>query len=79
MQRNIGSIGLASLAAMGVTFAGHGQDLLREAAPAAPPPQRRSYRRAKFNGSIAEANRWTGRPHEHRREIARRVRQRGEG
>jgi hypothetical protein len=26
-------------------------------------------------GSIAQANRWTGKPHEHRREIARRARQ----
>lgn len=26
-------------------------------------------------GSIAQANRWTGRPHEHQREIARRARQ----
>jgi hypothetical protein len=27
--------------------------------------------------SIAQANRWTGKPHEHRREIARRLRQQG--
>ena len=28
-------------------------------------------------GSIAQGNRWTGKPHEHRREIARRLRRIG--
>lgn len=27
----------------------------------------------KFMGSIAQLNRWTGKPHEHKREIARRL------
>jgi hypothetical protein len=35
-----------------------------------------SNRRSLHKGkSIAQANRWTGKPHEHKREIARRLRQ----
>ena len=70
----LGQLAMASLAAMGVTIGASGNDVMREETRPSRSP-RRSARRAKYGGSIAEANRWTGQPHEHRREIARRLRQ----
>jgi len=47
--------------------------------PPPPQPQRprrtRAVKRPKFSGFDPRVNRWTGKPHEHAREIARRLRQ----
>lgn len=66
------SIGHIALAAMGF---GHTASPVVEHTPSSA-TRRRVYRKPKGDFS-PQVNRWTGKPHEHKREIARRLRQAG--
>lgn len=73
MRRNIGIIGAAAALALGLA-AGPEVDLARQSPPPAPRRRARRIRKGDYDPQI---NRWTGKPHEHKREIARRLRQAG--
>lgn len=78
-MRSIGLGGrLAAVAAIAMASAGVGPVVVSAAGDAPPPrprPKRRVVARPKFGGFDPRMNRWTGKPHEHKREIARRLRQ----
>jgi hypothetical protein len=71
MRRNMGIIGVAAAMAMGLAV-GPGVDLVSQSPEPAPRRRARRIRKGNYDPQI---NRWTGKPHEHKREIARRLRQ----
>lgn len=73
-------MGQIVLSALGMAAAS-GTDIMIDGSSASSPapvptPRRSAYRKPK-GGFDPRINRWTGKPHEHKREIARRARQQG--
>jgi hypothetical protein len=68
-MKSFGNMGAALLASLGVSMA----SVYPSNAPLV--SRKRKKRTTKQNTSIAQLNRWTGKPHENKREISRRVKQ----